>query len=467
MHVLSAGSGKSGAGLESALSEVALPVALSGLTTAIGFIGISVVRIDAIRDVGAYGALGVLLVLAGTLTGVPALMRVFPVPYRENRLRLWLAREGPSLLCDLAVRKGSILLVGWTVALVLVGIGIGRVRVETDVIEWFPRTDAVRRSYEEIRTRLSGISPMNVVVEAEPGKKVSSPEVIVAVDRLAAELEALPEVGKVVSIADPLRQIHGGFTGDRKDPLPIEGDLIEQYLLLLEAKPYMRNLMVGDRTATNIIMRVDDNGSDALLRVGREVQERWARFGPPGTEARATGIMYEFGRAEDEIARGQLRGLAIAIGAIGLVLLGIFRDVRLAGLALIPNTVPVVMAFGVMGLLGVPLDAGTVILGSLALGIAVDDTVHVTEAFVLARFRGYSPEEAMVRSFSRVLEPVVFTSLIVAMGFAVLVVSGFSLTRNLGLLTSGVMLLCLATDLLLLPALLVRFRTGPRRGKAA
>jgi hypothetical protein len=159
--------------------------------------------------------------------------------------------------------------------------------------------------------------------------------------------------------------------------------------------------------------------------------------------------------------------LAIAIGAIGLVLLGIFRDVRLAGLALIPNTVPVVMAFGVMGLLGVPLDAGTVILGSLALGIAVDDTVHVTEAFVLARFRGYSPEEAMVRSFSRVLEPVVFTSLIVAMGFAVLVVSGFSLTRNLGLLTSGVMLLCLATDLLLLPALLVRFRTGPRRGKAA
>jgi predicted RND superfamily exporter protein len=134
----------------------------------------------------------------------------------------------------------------------------------------------------------------------------------------------------------------------------------------------------------------------------------------------------------------------------------IFRSLRVAAIALVPNVLPIGMAFGFMGLLGVPLDAGTVIVGSLALGIAVDDTIHLTERFVRNRREGETPQAALGGALRWVLGPLVLTTLVVSIGFSVLGVSGFTLTRNLGLLTAGVMMLCLAADLVLLPVLLLR-----------
>jgi predicted RND superfamily exporter protein len=465
MHLLNAGAGHTGADLEDALRPVALPVALSGLTTAVGFIAISSVRIDAIRDIGTYGALGVLVVLASTLTAVPALLKVMPVPARTHRLRTWLEEVAPPAISQLVGKRGAQLGAIWLIALVGMGVGIGRISIDTDVIRWFPKQDPIRLAYEEIRTRLSGISPMNVVIDAEDGATVSSEAAIRAIDRLVRDLEATAQVGRAISIADPLRQIHGGFTEDPTNPIPSGDSLIEQYLLLLDAKPYTRDLITGDRTSANVMMRIDDNGSDALLRVRDRVDELWSQYGFEGGSARTTGIMYEFARAEDEIARGQLLGLAIAFTAIGVILLAIFGDLKIAVIALIPNAIPIGMAFGLMGLVGVPLDAGTVILGSLALGVAVDDTIHLTDGFVRARAFGDEPEKAVLRSLTRVLPPLAYTTLAVALGFAVLAVSDFTLTRNLGILTSGVMLLCLAADLLLLPVLLIRVSRAPESKK--
>ena len=189
----------------------------------------------------------------------------------------------------------------------------------------------------------------------------------------------------------------------------------------------------------------------------------WARNGPAGFEARTTGIMYEFARAQDAIAWGEIRGLAFALAAIAAILLAIFRWLPLAAVALVPNAVPVAMAFGAMGLLAIPLDAGTVVLGNLALGIAVDDTIHVAVGFALGRDGGMGPREALLGTYRRALAPVVYTSIAVALAFAILGLSGFTVTRHLGLLTAAIMVLCLAANVLLLPALLLRLGPPPDR----
>ena len=124
------------------------------------------------------------------------------------------------------------------------------------------------------------------------------------------------------------------------------------------------------------------------------------------------------------------------------------------------------MAFGFMGLFGIPLDAGTVIIGSLALGVAVDDTIHLAAGFVRLRASGEAPHDALLSTLRRVLAPLVYTTLVVALGFCVLAVSGFTLTRNLGILMAAVMVLCLAADLLLLPVLLTRWGRVPAQAKA-
>jgi len=142
-----------------------------------------------------------------------------------------------------------------------------------------------------------------------------------------------------------------------------------------------------------------------------------------------------------------------------------FGSLSLALTGLVPNVVPVAVGFGVMGWLGVPLDAGTALLGALVLGIAVDDTVHVLAGFQRRRGLGRSKAEAVEGSLREVLPPVVATTVAVGGGFAILGVSVFLPIRHLGFLTAGILVLCLLADLFLLPALLGRRGRRERAGE--
>jgi predicted RND superfamily exporter protein len=441
--------------LEESLQNVALPIALSGLTTAIGFVAVSLVRIDVIRDVGTFGAIGVIVVLAASLTATPAALRLWPIPSRRPALRRWLSRSAVEGLMRLLATRWRTVIVSWVVATAIVIAGIARLEVETDAVEWFLKGDPIRVAYEEIRDRYSGISPMNVVIEAKEGESVAAPKAVAALSELTTYLESLPEVGKALSVADPLRQIHRDFAGDARERLPRETEVIEQYLVILESSEYMQDFLTADRRFANVPLRADDNGSDALLAVADKANAWWEMNGPPGYTARTTGIMYEFARAENEITMGQLRGLVFALLVIGVILLMIFRSIKLAMIALVPNALPVAMAFGAMGVLGIALDAGTVLVGNLALGIAIDDTIHTVTGYYRQRSKGALPKPALARTFEQVLPPVVFTTVVIALGFAVFGFSTLVFTRHLGLVTSGIMVLCLLADILLLPALLL------------
>jgi hypothetical protein len=459
MRVLSAASGaRDPDSLLEALLPIALPVALSGLTTAIGFAVVGVVRIEEVRNVGAFGAVGVFALTAASLTIAPAAVALWPLPSGRARGLAWSEGWLRRVLMHLATRRRAAVFGTWLLLLVVFSAGLVRIDVETDATRWFPRGTEVRDAYEAIREELSGISPVNVVLESKDGVPVTDPRVMSAIDGLTAHLEGLEDVGKAVSLADPLRQIHGGFSGDPSLPLPDSAELIEQYLLLLESVDEIRDLVTPDRAAANVVLRADNNGSGPLLAIGEQARRWWREHGVVSVEPRATGIMYEFARAEDEIAMGQIRGLGLGLLTVGVILLAALRNARLTAIALVPNVVPIAMVFGFMGLSGVPLDAGTVIVGSLALGIAVDDTIHLIAAFQEDRERGCATPAALDAALARVLHPVVFTTLAVAIGFGLLGFSQFTFTRNLGLLVAGTMLVCLLADLALLPSLLARLQ---------
>jgi hypothetical protein len=300
------------------------------------------------------------------------------------------------------------------------------------------------------------------VVEAPDASAVSTGEVISAIDRLSTHLEALPAVGRSISIADPLRQLHGGFSGDPTLPLPEDTASISQYLVLLESKPYVRDLITADWKAANLLLRVNDNRSGALQEVAREAERWWAENGAAGYTARTTGVMYEFARAEDAIAFGQLRGLAFAFLTVAGLLFAMLRSLRLAWIALVPNLVPIAMGFGAMGLLGIPLDAGTVVIGNLAFGIAVDDSIHTVTGFFTRWKAGAAEPAALESTYRGVAPPLIYTTALVALGFGVLAFSDFTFIRHLGILTAALMVLCLLADFLLLPAMLSRLQPSPK-----
>jgi predicted RND superfamily exporter protein len=455
MHLLVATRGVTDAArLEDRIMAVARPTVLSATTTAVGFFAISTTGVDAIRDMGQVGSTGVMLALAATLTLAPALLRLAP---RAERLEAWDAgierQLAPRLLGVVWMRRRSVAAF-WAALLLLFCWGLTRLKLETDAVHWFPSDSPIRADYNDIRDRLSGISPMNVVIESQTGDSVASAEVVAALAGLTTYLESLPEVGRALSIADPLRQLHGGFNDDPSQPLPEDSTLIAQYLLLLDSVEQLDDLIASDHSKTNVSLRMNHNGSGRLQQLAQSAERWWQENGVSGFTASTTGVMFEFSRTEEEIAWGQLRGLAFALGVISLILIGVIRSARIAAVALIPNAIPLIAVFGFLGLVCIPLDAGTVCLGSLALGIAVDDTTHLVLRYQDAVNRGAEPQHALAHSFRVVLPAVILSTLAISAGFGVLSLSEFAITQNLGLVTTSIVLACMIADATLLPALL-------------
>jgi len=456
IHVLNAARGVvSARELEASLGRVARPIALSGLTTAIGFLGIALVRIDAIRDLAVFGAVGALTLAAASLSAAPAALRLAPLAPRPWRPLSWMSETLSPALLAFVDRWRTALIVAWLLLGALALFGVPRISVETDATRWFARGSDVRESYEEIRARLSGISPMNVVLHSENGAEMTEPEVVAAIDDLSGFLSGRPDVGKVLSIADPLRQIHAAFAATEDVGLPRTSGEIEQYLLLLDSVDRIGDVLRDDRQSANVLLRVDDNSSDNLLDIARTAEEWWREHGTPGTSARTTGIMYEFAAAEHEIAWGQLRGLSASLLVIGGLATVIFRSLRIALLAMIPNVSPLLLTFGAMGFAGIPIDAATVVVGCLALGIAVDDTIHLLATFVAQPRHREEPALALGDTFHEMLPAVMLTTIAIAIGFGVVGMSEFAVTRNFGLLTAATVVVALLADVTLLPALLL------------
>ena len=135
----------------------------------------------------------------------------------------------------------------------------------------------------------------------------------------------------------------------------------------------------------------------------------------------------------------------------------------MALIALAPNALPLLLIFGGMGLMGIPLDAGTVLIGALALGVAVDDTIHLATGFYERTRRGATPNEALEQTFAAVVPAITATTAMIAGAFFVFGFSEFTITSNLGWLTGEIMILCLLADLTLLPVLLLRLETRSPR----
>lgn len=444
-----------------AMQSVARPVALSGLTTALGFASMATVRLGMIQELALFGALGVLVLTAASLSMAPALVVLIGQPVRGVAVLDRLVRRVPRFVRRTVIVRRTTVFAMWAVILLAAAGGVGALRVSTDVVKWFDRGVDVREDYEHIRSTLSGITPLNAVVRAEGGESMLLPERLAAIDRFRSELEARRGVAKALAVTDPLREINDSFTGE--DGLPESEALAEQYLLLLDGVEQIDTLIGPDRRVVNVVARVNDNESDSIVRIARWAEDWWAANGPPHTSLVASGFMLQVARSASEITNGLMKGLLLALFSVGAVLVAVLRSLRRGALALVPNVVPIAIVFGLMGWLGVSLDAATVVLGSLALGIAVDDTVHLMLGVEAERVRGHGVEDAIEKCVAGVVPAVTASSLAICVGFGILGFSEFRPVRNLGLLTAGLVALCLAADLLLLPALLGRNRTSAIR----
>ncbi len=421
-------------------------VALALVTTAVGFGSMALSNIGPLRTFGAVAAGGLLFGVALLLVLLPALLDRLARPARYEGAA-GLAMPAVGLVAWGARHRGPMV----AAALVIVAAGAFAFRhlpVEADALTYFPADHPVRADHEALEAAGFGLFTVEAIVDVE-GDPLDRATLARLDDfgRAAAELPAVQ-----TALGLPLLLREASVRSGGPDALP-QGPVLAD--TGAEAKDHAP-LVDEDEPGLRLSMPIEALDPEALDRLQADLRARFADAFA-GTDARLTltgryPLLLETQRA---LLSTLVRSLFATAIVMELVLLLALRRVRLALAALLPNALPVCLNFVIMALAGIPLDVGTAMTGAVALGIAVDDTLH----FLLAWQRG--GPEAAARGTGRAL---VLSTLVITLGFATLLPAEFGPTWRFGLLCGTAMISALLADLLVLPALLGGQRGAPGRG---
>jgi len=332
----------------------------------------------------------------------------------------------------------------------------GKVQVETNLVEYFNKKSSLRQDLDFIQSNLSGVVTMDISLRANSVDAFTIPENLVLLDKVQSFLHTIPGVDTTVSFADYIKEMNKSFHDE--DPefyaIPKQKDLIAQYLLLYDSDS------IGDYVNTafdhaRILVRISESSSAKQSELIKKAQDYIDNLEQDVLQIRITGSVVQQVNVISALTKGLVSSLVLALGVICVIMLIVLRSVRIGLLSLVPNLFPLVLNFGIMGLLSIPLDTSTALISVVALGIAVDDTIHFLTEYNLQRKMGQSISASIEYALLNKGLAIITTSIILCIGFGVLVFSNFVPTLYFGFLSALVMLTALAGDIVLLPAIML------------
>ena len=461
-----------------------VPCLYTVLTTIAGFGSLVVCDIRPVIAFGWMMIVGLIVSLVVTFVLFPAVLMLIPKETPRDR-REW-RFSLTSILARFTEARGSLIVGISALALVFSLIGISRLQVENCFIDYFGKDTEIYKGMKIIDERLGGTTPLDVILEFDkPQTPPAAAEPVVAkandefdefdefdeggpnekywftaekmahVKAVHSYLENLPETGKVLSLAT-LLSIAEKMNGDK--PL----DSLELALLYNETPEEFKSMLIKpfvsvENDQVRFWVRVRD--SDKTLRRNELLKKINADL--TGTlklnpeRVRLTGLLVLYNNMLQSLFGSQILTLGITVLMLTGMFLMLFRSLRIAVIAMVPNVLPIAIVLGVMGWLDIPLDMMTITIAAISLGISVDNTIHYIHRFKqeFPKDRKYLP--TMYRCHGSIGYAMYYTSITIIMGFSILALSNFMPSVYFGLLTGLAMLIALLAALTLLPQLLI------------
>ncbi len=443
-----------------ALLLVALPVVLTGVTTAIGFLSLAISPLTAIREFGVFTTAGVLITMVVSLTFGPALLCLVPAPKRlaasEDPGHDPVDRLAERTAWFAIGKRTAILATGAAVALIA-AYGVTQIQISTDVVKLFHPEHRVRVDFEAVNANLEGSDAVYVVLEADYSDAFKEPVNLRIIEELQGWLEEQPKVGGTTSVADYVKLIHRGFSGeDAPLEIPDSKELVTQ-LMFFGANDEMESFVDSRWQTVSILTRSRAIDSADVTSLVAAIEAHLTTL-PEHLRGRVTGNSVLINQTSDDIALGQSQSLSLAFVVIYGVLCLLFTSFRVGLLALIPNVLPVLVYFGTLGWTGVTLNTTTGLVACLVLGIAVDDTIHFLARFNSAAKRLGEEARGVVEALVTVGRPVTYTTAALCLGFLAISTSTLQNQREFGLLAAFTLGVAWLSDVIFTPALAARMR---------
>ncbi|MEO6026305.1 MAG: MMPL family transporter [Candidatus Binatia bacterium] len=453
------------------IADVVLPVMISGVTTIIGFAALLVSAQPAIREFASYSVLGVSAMSLVAVMGVPALLSLLPVPPTTRaadgnlaaRFSRWLGHTIDRFLDatgTFATTHPMPILVAWTLMTLASAAAIPFIVVDTDYLSFFDARSDVRRDFARASDRLVGAVPTYLTLNGTGEGAFREPVNLQALERLQRLVDQVPGVSATLSVVDLLAIMHRAT--ERDDPaaerLPDTRNEIADLMFMIP-KNKLRRFANANHSRVNLLVRTAESGSAEVAALRHRLEDAIsAAHLPADVTPVITGNTIVFTQASDGIAGNQLTSMALTAATILVLVWVSFRSLRVGLVAMAPNVAPVVVFFGLLGAGLADLSLPTSLIGSVALGIAIDDTSHFIVNYQRIRERGVASAAAAAQCLRELGTPIVTTALMLTTGYLVLMLSGFATLRQFGWLSALTIQICLWGDLLMLPALLTRVR---------
>jgi hydrophobe/amphiphile efflux-3 (HAE3) family protein len=438
-----------------------LPIFLTSLTTSVGFASLTISEIVPVATLGIATASGAILAFFLSVVLMPALLLLLNKDIQKSdkkELDKKSSDERYQKYAKFLVQNDKKILFFTTLLFGFFALGLFHVKVDSNTIRYFDKEVEIRKATEFISENLTGSMSYEIVVDSKAKDGIKDPEFLRYVDRFYNEFyEKYPDVRHIISLLDTVKQFHKVMNGDEQKfyTVPDSKELVAQYLLL-----YSLSLPQG--------MEINDKMDieERLLRVSAKINlvdtskdlemiewvEKWWESTP--YSAKVNGQTAMFAYMQSDVTDTLIYSISIAMTLVSVMMLIIFKNIRMLFIFILPNILPIILVVGVMGWLGITIDMGVAVSGAIVLGVAVDDSIHFFVKYFDARKKGFSLEESFAYVFKYAGTAILFTTIILSLSFLLFMGSEFAPNYNFGIVTASALVIAFIADLLLLPALL-------------
>ncbi|MCG8337975.1 MAG: MMPL family transporter [Proteobacteria bacterium] len=490
-----------------AYRKSAIACFLTTFTTAVGMFSLTFTQIEHIKTFGFMSGLGVIMAFFFTLYLLPLLMDFWPPVVNPERrpskfaILRWIGQvinnfgrilsQIGKYIPDFTVYLQKLLdgvlplvkknpYAYTAVFLSIFGAcmyGATQVKVDSNIIEQFKEGTAIRNVYEVVDEHMMGTQNMVILMEMGSPNAFHDPFVLKSMDRLQQTIASKYNhlVVRTNSLADVVKDAYQTLNEDRPEMyvIPDNSRMLSQTLFMFNnANPEDRRKLVSDDySKSHVSVQLYNAGSFEYIKMFKEMRQdidktmNQLKTDYPDMKVTITGGLALIMELSDYISWSQIKSLSMVIVVISIILIFVFGSVRAGLISIIPNLIPATVTFGLLGLLGMPLDSDTMVIAPVIIGVAVDDTIHF-----ITHYRGEvlldgDIERALRNTIKEVGQAITFTTLILGLGFSIMMFSSHMGTSNMGKFGSLAIFAALICDLLMLPAMILIFK--PRFAKQA
>ncbi|MGL1562218.1 efflux RND transporter permease subunit [Vibrio parahaemolyticus] len=437
-----------------------VPILITSVTTAIGFLMMNMSDSPVLRDFGNLSALGVMVACLLSVTLLPALLKLLPIHVKMETSQD--QKHVMDRVGDFVVSQRRALLPLSVAVIVVCASLIPLNKVNDESVEYFGQRNEFRQAADFMEERISGMTNISIAIKTNESQGIAAPDFLNTIGEFSSWLRDQPETDHVATLADVYKRLNKNMHGDDEAYylLPQERELAAQYLLLYEMSlPYgldLNNQINVDKSSIKMVLTVANLGSVELVDLENRIYQWFAEHAPQ-YQVVASSPSLMFAHIGETNMASMLSTLPITLVLISALLIFALRSVRLGLISLMPNIAPAVIGFGLWALISGEINLGLSVVVTLTLGIVVDDAVHFLSKYQRARREGQTAEQAVRYAFHTVGRALWITTVVLVAGFSVLAMSSFRLNADMGQLSAIVIFIALVVDFLFLPTLLMLF----------